>query len=187
MSASGSAGGGSMSWPDDPADAKKAPTAKPRTITIAVVLMALGAAISGLLTFTVVQGYRAFKAEPLEKVREDIRKALVEAKKPATAKNITDQISGYESFLITLLVVFGLAVVVWVVMAIMVNKGFGWTRWAATGLAVAYLLFVMTSPGILNYAVIATVLIGLATVGLLWTGTSRAWLTSNSPVKPAKA
>ncbi|WP_020578522.1 hypothetical protein [Actinopolymorpha alba] len=152
---------GMPTWPSGEGDAAPSPTEKPRVVMIAVLLMYFGAALSAVGALSVFW-YR-------DELRAGARRALQQQDKRATP----EAVESFATNAMTLILVFGLiAIAIWVFMALMNDRGKGWARLTATGLAVANVVYSLQTLSILS---LASVLVGIVAAGLLWTPAARQW------------
>jgi hypothetical protein len=155
-------------WPTSDADAKPPITDRPKQVRLAVILMYVGAALQAVTIFAV------FGARAQAELRTSAREVLQQQKQPAGP----EQVEAAVSTIVTATVVIGaIAIALWILMALMNDRGKSWARMTGTILAVLN-LFLTFMQG-LSIVGMATVAIGIAAAALLWVPASRPWFDSS--------
>jgi lysylphosphatidylglycerol synthetase-like protein (DUF2156 family) len=156
------------SWPTSDADARPPITDKPKQVRLAVLLMYVGAALQLVAIASVfLNGSR-------EQLRTSARQVLQQQKQPAGP----EQVEAAVNTIITATVVIGvIAIALWILMALMNDRGKSWARMTATILAVLN-LFLTFMQG-LSIVGLVTVVIGIVAAVLLWLPASRPWFDSS--------
>jgi hypothetical protein len=154
-------------WPTSEADAKPPITDKPKQIRLAVMLMYVGAAVQ------LVGIAGVFLGDSRNQLRSSARDVLQQQKQPAGP----EQVEAAVNTIVTATVVLGvIAVGLWILMALMNDRGKSWARMTATILAVLNLfLTVMQGLSILG---LVTIVVGIVAAVLLWVPASRPWFDS---------
>jgi hypothetical protein len=156
------------SWPTSEGDATVTPTAKPREVRLAVILMYVGAALS------VASLVSLFSAGTREQIRREAEKAVLRQKGTA------DQAEALASNTFTFIIVLGIIMIaLWIFLALMNDRGKNWARLTASILAVANVFFNLQG---LSFVGLALVVVGVAAAVLLWLPASRPWFDGSRKV-----
>ncbi|HZC27996.1 MAG TPA: hypothetical protein VE287_13285 [Actinopolymorphaceae bacterium] len=153
------------SWPTTAGDAKPSATVteKPKQVRYAVILMYAGAVLTVLTTVLWFFGGR-------DQLRSDARRALQQAKRPIGPEDLDKAVNGALTFILVSGIV---AIALWIFMALMADRGKGWTRIVATVLAIGNVLVNVLQglplPGVV------LVIVGIVVAALLWTKPARQW------------
>lgn len=161
------------SWPTDPKDAVVAPYDRPRHVLISVILMYAGgvvAAVSAALTYFIA---------PRAALREAAEESLRQRKQPVTPAAAEALVNSTVTMVVTIMIV---SAVVWAVVGYFTSRRMNWARMVATVLAVLNVFATFTFFGRTPSALLL-MLIGIASVVLLWTQTSRQWFGSTPRLK----
>ncbi|MGH3487839.1 MAG: hypothetical protein ACRDP8_07975 [Actinopolymorphaceae bacterium] len=158
------------SWPTAEGDATVTPTAKPREIRLAVILMYVGAALS------VASLLSLFSTGTRSQIRSEAENAVKRQKPPGTA----EQAEALANNTFTFIIVLGIIMIaIWVFLALMNDRGKNWARLTATVLAVANVFFNLQG---LSFVGLALVVVGIAAAVLLWLPASRPWFDGTKKV-----
>jgi hypothetical protein len=150
-------------WPESEDDAVPV-REKPTTVRVAVVLMYVGAALSALVAVL------AFGS------RDQLRRAAQQALRAQGQPAGPEEVEAMANSMLTAIVVFGLIMVaIWVLMAVMNDRGKPWARATASLLAVLNVVFNLLG---LSWLGIALIVVGVVSAALLWVPASRPWFDS---------
>ncbi|MBM7784043.1 hypothetical protein [Tenggerimyces flavus] len=161
------------SWPSDPKDAVVAPSDRPRLVLISVILMYAGGVVSA------VAGALTYFIAPREALRQAAEQSLRQRKQAVTPAAVDALVNSTVTMVVTIMVV---SAVVWAVIAYFTSRRMNWARMIATVLGVLNVFATFTFFGRTPSALLL-MLIGLASVALLWTQTSRQWFGSTPKLK----